>query len=424
MIFQTATSRRRGAAAVCAAMLLAPAAAVPQAPDYEPLPPADAPRLLDLAQRTVRMHPQVLAAEAAVEASQALLSAAERPIYNPELLLNWEDKVFDTRIVGVSQTLDFTGLREGRTAVARRERESTEARLTAMRRGIAGELLRLLGEYWTAASQDELAETRISLMRSFADLTLQRSLAGDLTQVELNSANLAYAQAEIAHATAESARAGADQSLRAVVPVPVSAEWPLLPLELPPVSIDDARLERLIDALPQLQALRLDATAAQATVDLRNRERRPNPTVAFEAGEEDHQYRVGLSVSLPLHVRNDFSSEVAAAIARHSQAEMNAENAEIRARRSILRAGERYRHTREAWESWLRTGTPSLEQQSELLEQLMLAGELSTTEYLVQLNQTLDVAMNALELRRELWMSWFEWLAASGEVEAWLDINI
>ena len=99
-----------------------------------------------------------------------------------------------------------------------------------MRRSIAGELLRLLGEYWTAAALDELVETRISLMRSFADLALQRSQAGDLTQVELNSANLAYAQAEIAHAAAESARAGVDQSLRAVVPIPVSAEWPSLPL--------------------------------------------------------------------------------------------------------------------------------------------------------------------------------------------------
>ena len=424
MIFQTATNRRRGFAAVCAVALLGPAAAAPQAPDFELLPPADAPRLLDLARRTVSMHPQVLAAEAAVDARRALLNAAERPVYNPELGLDWEDKVFDTRLVGVSQTFDFSGLRDGRTAVARRERESAEARLTAMRRGIAGELLGLLGEYWTAASQDELAETRISLMRSFADLTLQRSLAGDVTQVELNSANLAYAQAEIAHATAESALAGVDQSLRAVVPVPFSAEWPTLPQELPLVSIDDARLDRLVYALPELRALRLDATAAQATVDLRNRERRPNPTFAIEAGEEDHEYRVGLSVSLPLHVRNDFSHEVAAAMARRSQAEMEAENAEVRARRRILGAGERYRHTRQAWESWLQSGTPGLERQSELLEQLMLAGELSTTEYLVQLNQTLDVAMNALELRRELWMSWFEWLSASGEVEAWLDIRM
>lgn len=203
--------------------------------------------------------------------------------------------------------------------------------------------------------------------------------------------------------------------------MPVSAEWPLLPLELPPVSIDDARLGQFIDALPELRALRLDATAAQAIVDLRDRERRPNPTFAFTAGEEDHEHRIGLSVSLPLHLRNNFSNEVSAAMARHSQAEMNAE---VRARGRILGAGERYRHTREAWESWLQTGTPSLERQSELLEQLMLAGELSATEYLVQLNQTLDVAMNALELRRELWMSWFEWLAASGEVETWLDVRM
>ena len=41
----------------------------------------------------------------------------------------------------------------------------------------------------------------------------------------------------------------------------------------------------------------------------------------------------------------------------------------------------------------------------------------------MQLNQTLDAAMNALELRREFWRSWFEWLDASGQTDAWLGLD-
>ena len=121
MVFDTTASRRLGLALVCAAMLLAPTAAAPQAPGFEPLAAADSPRLLDLARKTVSLHPRALAAEAAVDASQTLLSAAERPIYNPELTLDWEDKVFDTRIVGLSQTFDFAGLRGGRAKAPRQD---------------------------------------------------------------------------------------------------------------------------------------------------------------------------------------------------------------------------------------------------------------------------------------------------------------
>ena len=123
---------------------------------------------------------------------------------------------------------------------------------------------------------------------------------------------------------------------------------------------------------------------------------------------------------MPLNIRNRFTYEVAAAKAEHTLAQRLAENIELRARRRLLAANERHRLTRDAWQSWLRTGEPNLGQQADLLERLVLAGELSTTDYLVQLNQTLDTAASALELRRQHWLAWFEWLASTGQVDVWL----
>jgi len=54
------------------------------------------------------------------------------------------------------------------------------------------------------------------------------------------------------------------------------------------------------------------------------------------------------------------------------------------------------------------------------LQRLWEAGELSTTDYLVQLRQTLDTKESALELRRSMWQAWFEWMSASGQIETWL----
>lgn len=412
---------RAALAAACGVLLMA-APALPQSPSVTQR--VESPELLELARQTVFRHPEVLAARAAADASSALRSAAERPLFNPEIDIEFEDRPHhETRVFALNQTLDIAGQRGARAGVALHESERAASQLTAARRRIAGEFLHLLGDYWTAASQDELAETRIGLMRSFADLTLRRRQAGDLTQVELNSANLAYAQAEIAHATAESALTAADQALRAVAPAPPPASWPALPAELQPIAIDGPVLERLLAELPEIRTRRAEAARAAAAVELRVRERRANPVVSLGVGEEDDESFIAFNVSMPLNIRNRYVQEVAAARAEQTMSEREAENTEVRARQRLLAARERYRLTHEAWVSWRQSGEPSLAGQAELLERLVLAGELSTTDYLVQLNQTLDAAMNALELRREFWRSWFEWLDASGQTDAWLGLD-
>lgn len=412
---------RAALAAACGTLLVA-APASPQSPSVTQR--VESPELLELARQTVYRHPEVLAARAAVDASGALRSAAERPLYNPEIGIEFEDRLHhETRILAIHQTVDIAGQRGARVGVAAQESERAASQLTGVSRRIAGEFLHLLGDYWTAASQDELAETRIGLMRSFADLTLRRRQAGDLTQVELNSANLAYAQAEIAHATAESALTAADQALRAVAAAPPPASWPALPIELQPITVDGPVLERLLAGLPEIRTRRAEAAMAEAAVELRVRERRANPVLSLGIGEEDDESFVAFNVSMPLNIRNRYVQEVAAARAVQTMSEREAENTEVRARQRLLAARERYRLTREAWIAWRQSGEPSLAGQAELLERLVLAGELSTTDYLVQLNQTLDAAMNALELRREFWRSWFEWLDASGQTDAWLGLD-
>ena len=383
---------------------------------------ADAPALVALARQAVSNHPQVLSAQAALESRRASQQAAERPLFNPALQLGIEDSVGDARTLGISQTLDIAGERHARGQVASYEFDVAMAELTVVRRILASEMLVNLADYWTSVGLDELAETRIDLMRTFAELTLQRQQAGDLTQVELNVANLAYAQADIEHASAESARAGADQSLRAIVLNQVPQRWPDLPQVLPAVSSEQLNADALIFQLPEMRVERASVLVAEATVDLRERQRRAKPTFGLVAGTEEDESLVGVSFSMPLNVRNRFTYEVTAARADQRTAEQRASNIETRARRRLLAATERYRLTRDAWQSWVATGQPNLGQQSDLLQRLVEAGELSTTDYLVQLNQTLDTAASAIELRRQLWLAWVEWLYAAGQIDQWLGI--
>ena len=76
-----------------------------------------------------------------------------------------------------------------------------------------------------------------------------------------------------------------------------------------------------------------------------------------------------------------------------------------------------------AWDEWQRMGAGSLTSQTEMLERLWRAGELNTTDYLVQLQQTLDTRVAASEQRGTVWEAWVAWLTASGQVDAWVELD-
>lgn len=378
------------------------------------------PALIQFVQSVVESNPRVQAARAAVEASGAFRDAASRPLYNPELSIDAENTDVETRTLGISQTLDWGGKRKARTAVAESDRLVVEAEYLAARWDVTVELLDGLAQHQTGAERDALAKSRQQLMDEFAALAQRRFDAGDLAQVELDLARLASTDARIQKATAGAGLAEARQAVRNLTPRSAVAQWPTLPDALPalPKSAEDP--QSLVSVLPEVLAARRQVETADAVVELRRRERRPDPTLSLTGGDEDGESLVGVNVTIPLFVRNRFSHEVTAALAERSEAQRLSDDVMQRAYARLVSAAERYELSRGAWGDWASTGQASLTRQTEQLKRLWQAGELSTTDYLVQLTATLDVQESALDLREALWRAWFEWLWASGQVDAWL----
>lgn len=172
--------------------------------------------------------------------------------------------------------------------------------------------------------------------------------------------------------------------------------------------------------MPDVVSSQRRVELASAEVELRRKEQRPDPTVGLAGGEEDDKSLVAVEISIPLYVRNRFDNEVMAAIALRSQAQQIADDVLRRAYTRLLSATERYELAWASWEDWQDTGQVSVDRRTGQLKQLWESGEISTTDYLVQLQQTLDVQESALDLREALWRAWFEWLVASGQIDSWL----
>ena len=278
------------------------------------------PSLSTFVRNVVDTNPRVRAARAALEVSRAFESAAGRPLYNPEIEADYESAVDNTWEVGIGQTLDLSGKRKARSAVAASDRHAVEAQYLEARRDIAVGLLSGLTLYQTGVQREELAAERERVMRDFADLAQRRFIAGDLNQIEADLATLASIDAQIKRATAAADLAEAKQTVRNFTLDSTPDQWPSTETTLPLIPGITNAQELVLD-LPEIQAARRRVDAANAMVDLREREKRPDPTLSLRSGQENSSTLIGVNLSIPLFVRNSFQYEVSAAMAERDQAQ-------------------------------------------------------------------------------------------------------
>jgi len=378
-------------------------------------------------------HPSVLAAKSAVDAAGYQLIAADKALYNPELELDVETAETDSASIGLSQTIDWGDTRGAKTEMARAQRSAARFGFESVRREIADDFLSGLAQYHTSSALKLLAQQGEKLMQQSAQLAKQRFDAGDLGKVEVDLANLTYAQSRFKLADAISQQARATQNLIALTGN-VNRNWPLMLSAFPdPVFPDlihpdsqknSQRQAQIIDStvqqLPQLREITSRVKSAQANIKVQSGQGAVNPTIAFRAGKEEQDALIGLTLSIPLQIRNNFKAEVDVANAEMIQAEREAIDAYRKLKSRLEIAIVSYELSRGAWLSWQQSGADTLSEQITLLERLWKAGELNTTDYLIQLTQALLTKSSAIEQRGRMWTDWSEWLIASGKIEQWL----
>ncbi len=380
-------------------------------------------RLADLVRLIIDHHPRVTSAGASLQASSARYQAANQPLYNPELELDTERTDINTTSLGLSQTIDWNDKREARVRSAGHDRNVAVAAVEVARLGLATELLKALSDYHTADAINLLGQQRLQIMQQFASIADQRYQAGDLNQVDLELAKLAALEATLESTEIAARLSDAETTLRGLFSnLPVPKSWPGMPQSLPVIGETD--IESLLRSHPAFKVRQAQVETSRAIIVERQRETRPDPTISLRAGREDDDMLTGLTLSVPLFVRNTFQAEVTEANALVTQAEFDARATWLALQSQLNASIQRYSLTRTSWNTWQKTGETSLKQRVELLERLWQIGELRTTDYLVQLKQTLDTQTAAAELRGRLWLSWSNWLTASGTVFQWLGIEI
>ncbi|HEX7915795.1 TolC family protein [Rudaea sp.] len=391
----------------------------------EPVALDRAPLALTQSLRTIwQRNPAVQAAQARLAAAQARADAAGRPIYNPELELAAENADVDRRSVGISQTIDWSGKRRARSGAASAEVLAASAERDLVRQRVALEWIGGFAAYRVAADQVELGRQRQQLLSQFATLAQRRFVAGDIPQLERDLAELALQEARARQAELLADQAKARRTLANVSSGEITL--PELPRGLPAAVVLPLPAAA-IESLPAIRQAQAETEVAMAKVTVAERDRRPDPTLSLTGGRVRSgpvsDNIIGLSLRIPLFVRNDYSAEVSAARASADEADANFRDLRQRAAAEAEQAGVSYNALHDAWQAWEQSKAARISDRAALLQRLWEAGELSTADYLVQLKQSIETELTAVGLRARVWQAWADWLAASGAAERWLGME-
>lgn len=373
-----------------------------------------------------RNHPNSRITEALLVAARARADAASRPLYNPELELVSDKEGTDrTGTVGLSMTIDISGKRRARRDAGAAQLQFEEAQAQLRRRDFAASWLTGWAALQSAQQRSEVCNQRLVLMSRFADLAEKQFKVGDISSLERDLAFLARDEAQTEQASLLAELAEAQEAFLNVGGQPDQMVADGMQTKYLP-GIDSNRLVN-IEALPEWQLARANALTAERLISVAKKDRIADPTLGFSSGRIDYgnvtDNVVGISLSIPLHVRNSYRAEVLAAQADSDAASIETERVRFELQSRATRSAATYAAMQNAWQRWSSRKGTSVERRSEMLEKLWRAGELSTADYLLQLKQTLDTALSGAELEGRLWRSSTDYLSATGQLETWLGLD-
>jgi len=364
----------------------------------------------------VSQHPDVIEAKEKMYAALSMADSLDQPLYNPELDTEYErEGSFNNYRLGMTQTLDWWGKRDtqkqqavyGRT-LARRAYDLAVQQKSA-------EALQALVNWSSARQESILALRQEQQLGALLDVVEDRQRSGDMGQVDAELAFLGLSQKLNDAAQAQARFKQAEARLQELLP-DWSPSWANIPEDLWRIGEKKA-VDQWVDEHPSVMAAKAQWDVMKKTAELTRLKSKAEPTVGLNGGKSAGDTIVGVTLSIPLNVRNNFSAETRAARKQALAAEANyrsvwrKQQAAIRASTAAL---SEYQKRYQRWQKLMRGRS---ERSENLLDKQWCSGDLSTTEYLLALQQRTEGLVAGIELNTQYQLARIEWLLQSGQME-------
>lgn len=369
-------------------------------------------------------NPHIQSVKANVDAAFAHAAAAKQPLYNPEVEFDGEriyaDKNVDTYTVGLNQTVDLFNKRTERYKTGLSEAKEAQAQLALSQLKLGTTLLNALAEYNTALEVVNLSERRTQILKSFVKLTKEKYHVGDLDQASLDQSHLSLSESIASLFEAKENLNRAEVILLSIVE-PGTHVWPLLPKKLPNPPHLPKDITDMLSQHPSILVQNHRVITARNKINVAKKNMYPDPTVGFRGGQDDNELLLGFNITIPLFVRNTYRAEVNMARDQATAVDKTRTNTYWHMGAQLKSSAMRYKLFYDGYYQWEKASKKSLSEGVRLLDKFWKAGEINTTDYLIQIKTRLDSQIAGVVLRGQAWQSWFEWLEASNNLDNWIN---
>ncbi len=345
-------------------------------------------------------------------------------LYNPEFSFEGESRnnAEEVRIYGIAQTLDISGKTFVKKRIGKYFARSKKAEIFGERANYIANIVKAIAGYESANKVMELVLEQAKLMNKFVKVGEKRGKAGDIGRTELALARLAGAQAQSLLANATATLETAKFELNKICNC--SPETAPILTDKPPEIVFSDDFQQLATKLPAYRAAQAVDEAAKQNTSLKRRERIPDPTLSIGTGSEGRTSLITFGLSIPIPVFNTGASQMREAAAESLEAGATFHEVRTSILAELKTKSNVYKGHQKALASWNKLAKPSLSDYTKTLEKQWNAGELSASDYLLQVKQGIETAITGAEIKTHAWEAWADYMALTGKIEPWVKAEI
>ena len=368
----------------------------------------------------INKSPEVIAAKESMNAVFSLTEGQKKALYNPEIATNFaREGKFNNFTVGINQTIDLWNKREQRSTQADLQLAQAKQIFHYLIQEKTAQALQALVNYQNAQMQAKIANEKEQQLGTLLNLVAKRQQAGDVSQVDAELTFLSLSQTLNTSAQTQALLAKTKAKIIELLPDWTNSQY-ILPgqgIAIERYKIDELTSKQWLNQHPLVQVAKLQWQISKSRATQALLATKADPTLGINAGKTDGDNALGLSFSMPLNVRNNFSSEARAANQQAIAAESQLQAVLRKQKFAIQATTDSVLAYKKHYQRWQKLMQGRDKRIADLLQKQWQSGDINTTEYLLALQQRAEGLLAGIELQSQFKLSQIDWLLSIGQVD-------
>jgi len=373
--------------------------------------------------KSVKNHPLLTAQSATLAAQQARANSKRQALYNPELSTGFEKEGQQNNYqVGISQTLDWWDKGDVLGRSADYEVLTAQLEYDVVFISTLADLLRSLVTHNAAAKQLAFIQQQEQRVYSLISQIKERRKVGDLGQIDSQLALLTLSKNFNVTAQTIESFEQAKMDVNRLLPTKNTFVYDF-PTNFWALNLNVISM-RNVNKHPIVLLAQSKWNEQREQANLTKLMSKGDPTIGLTMGRNGNDNTIGVNLSMPLNVRNNYSNEVISAEQDALSLEVLLQNTVNNQRAGFNKAKNiiaSYQHRLSyQQENDVLFSEKDNERTIALLKKQWKSGDVNTADYLIAMTQVADGWMATIDLKASYQIATIDYLEQSGLLVSYL----